>query len=164
MTTAMRSAVAAPIAKIFAINDDIVSKALEGLTDEQLWTRLMPRNNPMLWIVGHFVETRTQLMALLGEPFDTGWGQHFVRGATLRDAKQYPSREEIQDVMKDVSRRLHAKLATLDDEQMSRPPAVPLFGAETVADQVAGFALHDCYHVGQIGYIRKGLGYPALAG
>jgi hypothetical protein len=151
------------MAKIFAINDDLVSKSLEGLTDEQLWTRPTARNNPMMWLVGHVVETRTQLMALLGEPFETGWGQQFVRGATLRDATQYPSREDIQHVMSDVSRRLHTTLATLDDEQMNRPPAVQSPGAETVADQVAGFALHDCYHVGQIGYIRKALGYPALA-
>jgi uncharacterized damage-inducible protein DinB len=66
--------------------------------------------------------------------------------------------------MSDVSRRLHAKLATLDDEQASRPPAVDMPGTETVADLVAGFALHDCYHVGQMAYIRKALGYPALAG
>ena len=160
----MQSSVATPIAKILSINDDLVSKALEGLTDEQLWTRPTARNNPMLWIVGHFIETRTQLMALLGEPFDTGWGARFVRGATLGDATQYPSREDIQHVMKEVSRRLHAKLATVSDEQMSRAPVVQSPGADTVADQVAGFVLHDCYHVGQIGYIRKALGYSALAG
>jgi len=52
----------------------------------------------------------------------------------------------------------------LDDDQLSRPPAVTAPGADTVADRPAGFALHDCYHVGQMGYIRKALGYPALAG
>ena len=66
--------------------------------------------------------------------------------------------------MNEVRRRLHAKLATLDDDQLSRPPAVTAPGADTVADRLAGFALHDCYHVGQMGYIRKALGYPALAG
>jgi hypothetical protein len=25
-------------------------------------------------------------------------------------------------------------------------------------------ALHDSYHVGQLAYVRKGLGYPGLAG
>jgi hypothetical protein len=107
MTTAMCSTVAAPIAKMFSINNDIVSKALDGLTEEQLWTQPTERNNPMLWIVGHFVQTRAELLALLGKPIDTGWGDRFVRGASLGGRAQYPPREEVQKVMTDVSRRLH---------------------------------------------------------
>lgn len=36
-------------------------------------------------------------------------------------------------------------------------------GAKTLADQVAGFASHDSYHVGQMGYVCKALAYPAIA-
>jgi hypothetical protein len=164
MTTAICSAVAAPLAKIFAINDDIVGRAVDGLTDEQLWTRLTERNNPMLWIVGHFVHTRVELLALLGERIDTGWGDRFARGAAVGDRAWYPPREDVRRVLNNVSRRLQGKLATLDDEQLRRAPAIAVPGAETLADGIAGFALHDCYHAGQMGYIRKALGYPALAG
>jgi len=164
MTTAVISTVATPLAKIFAINDDIVSRAIDGLTDEQLWTRPTELNNPMLWIVGHFVQTRTELLAFLGDAVDTGWGDRFIRGAVLGDHAQYPQRHEIQRVMGEVRERLHAKLATLDDDQLRQPPAIAVPGAHTLADGVAGFALHDCYHVGQMGYLRKALGFPALAG
>jgi hypothetical protein len=164
MTTELCSMAAAPMAKIFAINDDIAGRAVDGLTDEQLWMRLTERNNPMLWIVGHFVQTRVELLALLGERIDTGWGDRFVRGTSVGDRAVYPPREDVLRVMNDVSRRLHAKLAALDDEQLRHPPAIAVPGAETLADGIAGFALHDCYHVGQMGYIRKALGYPALAG
>ena len=164
MTTAMCSTVAAPMAKMFAINDDIVGRAVDCLTDEQLWTRLTERNNPMMWIVGHFVQTRVELLALLGERIDTGWGDRFARGAPVGNRALYPPREDVQRVMNDVSRRLQVKLATLDDEQLRQPPAIAVLGAETLADGIAGFALHDCYHVGQMGYIRKALGYPALVG
>src|SRR5262252_4048033 len=106
MTTRMASAVISPIAKIFAINDDLAVRALDGLTDAQLWSAPTRRNNPMMWVVGHFVQTRAQLLALLGEPIDTGWQERFVRGATLGDATQYPSRDEVERIMNDVSRRL----------------------------------------------------------
>jgi hypothetical protein len=152
------------MAKIFAINDDIVGRAVDGLTDEQLWMRLTERNNPMMWIVGHFVQTRVELLALLGERIDTGWGNRFVRGTSVGDRALYPPREDVQRVMNDVSRLLQAKLATLDDDQLRQPPAMAVPGAGTLAEGIAGFALHDCYHVGQMGYIRKALGYPALAG
>jgi hypothetical protein len=156
--------VATPIAKIFAINDDLALRALDGLTYQQLWEAPTQRNNPMLWVAGHVVQTRAQLLGLLGEPFDTGWGEQFNRGATIGNADRYPSREVIEGVMRDVSQRLHEKLAALDDAQLAQPPSMNLPGAKTVADQVALFAFHDSYHVGQMAYIRKALGYPALAG
>jgi hypothetical protein len=44
------SAVAAPIATIFRINDGFVLPALEGLTHDELWKAPTDRNNAMLWI------------------------------------------------------------------------------------------------------------------
>jgi hypothetical protein len=80
MTTATCSAVATPIARIFAINDDLASRELDGLTHQQLWEAPTKRNNAMLWIAGHLVQTRAQLLRLLGEAFETGWGEEFNRG------------------------------------------------------------------------------------
>jgi hypothetical protein len=40
--------------------------------------------------------------------------------------------------------------------------AIP--GLKTMTDELAFFALHDAYHAGQLAYVRKGLGYPGLAG
>ncbi len=40
--------------------------------------------------------------------------------------------------------------------------AIP--GIKTLADELAFFALHDSYQVGQMAYIRKAVGYPGLAG
>ena len=67
MTTATTSAVAAPIAMIFSVNDDLVFRALDGLTREQLWQAPTDRNNAMLWIAGHVVQTRAMVLKLLGD-------------------------------------------------------------------------------------------------
>jgi uncharacterized damage-inducible protein DinB len=164
MTTGTPSTVAAPIAMIFAINDDFVLQALDGLSDEELWRTPTERNNSILWIAGHVVQTRAAVLQMLGESIDTGWGNLFDRGATVGDAKRYPLRRDIERVMREVSPRLHAKLGSLQDENLARPATMQLPGAKTFADELAFFALHDSYHVGQMAYIRKGLGYPGLAG
>jgi uncharacterized damage-inducible protein DinB len=160
------SAVAAPIAMMFQINQGLLARALDSLTDDELWQRPTDKNNPMLWIAGHVVQTRASILKLLGEPFDTGWGDLFQRGVALKDDRaRYPSPREIDPVMRDITVRLHAKLAALDDQQLASPATGPsLPGAQTVADQIAFFAFHEAYHVGQLAYIRKALGYPALAG
>lgn len=164
MTTLSPSATAAPIDTIFAINDDFVLQAVDGLTDEELWRAPTKQNNSMLWVAGHVVQTRAMVLQMLGEPVDTGWGTLFDRGATVEDATRYPSRDEIQRVMREITPRLHAKLASLTEDSLTKPATIGVPGTKTFVDELAFFALHDSYHVGQMVYIRKGLGYPGLAG
>ena len=165
--TATKSAIAAPIATIFAINDGFVLAALEGLTHDELWKALTDRNNALLWIAGHVVQTRALILQILGEPVDTGWGKLFDRGAsdaTEANAASYPSRDDIERTMRTITPRLHAKLASLDDGYLAEPARMQVPGTKTVADELAFFALHESYHVGQLACVRKGLGYPGMAG
>jgi uncharacterized damage-inducible protein DinB len=155
---------AAPIAMIFAFSDSLVLQALEGLTPEELWRPLTTSNNPLLWVAGHIVQTRAGVLQMLGEQAETEWGGLFDRGAKIGNPKEYPSGPEIARVMRDISPRLHAALAALQDEQLNRPASLPIPGLNTLTDELAFFALHDAYHVGQLAYVRKGLGYPGIAG
>jgi hypothetical protein len=141
----------APIVSIFRINDDLLPKALNGLGPEQLWHRLTDKTNPMLWIAGHLVQTRADILALTGNPFDTGWAGLFARGSSVGNLEKYPSIEEILRVLGQINQKFYTTLESLKEEQLS-------------ADTLAGFALHDSYHLGQLAYIRRGLGHPAIAG
>jgi hypothetical protein len=164
MTTTTATTAAAPIAMIFSFSDSLVLQALDGLTHEELWRPLTPSNNPLLWVAGHIVQTRAMVLQILGEQADTGWGALFDRGAKIGEPKDYPSGPEVARVMREISPRLYAALAALQDEQLNRPASLPIPGLKTLTDELAFFALHDAYHVGQLAYVRKGLGYPGLAG
>lgn len=155
MTTATCSPVATPIAMIFATNDDLALRALDGLTHKKLWEAPTERNNAMFMIAGHLVQTRALLLGLLREPLHTGWGERFSGGAKIGDANGYLSPDENERVMRDVSQRLQAKLAALDDAQLAEPPSMDPPGANTVADQVALFAFHDSYHLDRCGTSEK---------
>lgn len=163
MTTTAATTSAAPIALIFAFNDPFVQQALDGLTHEELWRPLTKSNNPLLWIAGHIVQTRAMVLQILGEQAETGWGTLFDRGARIGDPKEYPAGPEIARGMTEISLRLHDALAALKDDQLNRPGSLPIPGLKTLADELAFFALHESYHVGQLAYVRKGLGYPGLA-
>ena len=164
MNTATKSPVIAPIAMTFLFNDNLAFRALEGLTQEELWRAPTDRNNAMLWVAGHVVQTRAMVLGQLGAPVDTGWGDLFERGAKVSDARNYPERDEVERVMRDVASRLQTKLASLGNEYLAGPATMQLPNATTMADQLAFFALHDSYHVGQMAYIRKSLGYAGIAG
>jgi hypothetical protein len=93
------------------------------------------------------------MLGVLGHPFDTGWGDLFVQGSSVGDPERYPAIDEIRRVLGAITERFYAVLQSLDDER-----------ARTAAEQLAGFAMHDSYHVGQLAYVRKGFGYSAVAG
>lgn len=163
MTTTMTNTAAGPIAMIFSFSDALVFQSLEGLSHEELWRPLTPANNPLLWVAGHIVQTRAMVLQMLGEPAETGWGPLFDRGAKIGNPKDYPSGAEVARVMREISLRLHTALAALQEEQLNRPASLPIPGLKTLTDELAFFALHDAYHVGQLAYVRKGLGYPGIA-
>lgn len=164
MSTTSAGSLAAPIAMIFSFNDGFVLQALQGLTHEELWRAPTDRNNSMLWVAGHLVQSRATVLQMSGEHRETGWGHLFDRGATVGERGQYPSGAEVERMMRDVSPRLHSRLLALTAEQLSKSASLPIPGIKTLADELAFFALHDSYHLGQMSYIRKALGYPGLAG
>ena len=57
---------AAPMAYIFRLNTGLMSRAIDGLTDEQAWTRPTPQTNAMLWIIAHAVTVRASMLKMLG--------------------------------------------------------------------------------------------------
>jgi uncharacterized damage-inducible protein DinB len=158
------SPVTAPLAVIFAVNDGLITRALEGLSEDELWTRTSERTNPMFWLYGHIVHTRGALLRALGDDFRTGWGDKFQRGAVLLPRDAYPNQAEIGQLRGESSARIQARLAALTDEQLNAPPTATLPAVKNMADQIAFLAFHEAYHVGQLGLLRKMLGHAGIAG
>ena len=163
MSATMES-ITAPLTLQFSLNHDLVLQALDGLTHEELWRAPTSRNNALLWVAGHVVQTRAFVAQLLERPIDTGWGSLFDRGAKVEDPSHYPTRDEVERVMGEVSAKLNAALAEATEEQLNRPASMEIPGCRSLADELAFFSLHESYHVGQLAYIRKSLGHPAMVG
>jgi uncharacterized damage-inducible protein DinB len=160
-----RPAAIAPVAYIFQANDGLIRQTLSDLPAEALWKQLGGRGNSIMWIVGHITQTRAGMLSLLGERASTGWGELFRRGAQRQDPSAYPEPQAIKTVGVDLSKRLHAKLAAITEEELAIPvTTVKLPNVNTVVDALAFFAFHEAYHVGQLGYVKKALGYTPIAG
>jgi uncharacterized damage-inducible protein DinB len=157
--------IAAPIDSIYLTNDGLFAGALAGLSEADLWYRPTESSNPILWIGGHITHVRLLVLKLMGEIHETGWGDLFARGNSVKRSDEYPPVDEVLRVMAEISGKLHARLRAMSDEELLQTasgPAIP--NAKTLADQIAFLALHDSYHIGQMGYLRKALGHGQLVG
>jgi uncharacterized damage-inducible protein DinB len=150
------------LAQLIAINDRLLGKALDGLTEEEGW-RHPGDANPICWIVGHLTVYRNGLAKALGTGEDLPWARFFEMKSQPDQSAGGPSLAEIRAALQGVSERLAARFEQLTDAELSAvaPRRVPI-ADRTVRGLIAFLAYHESYHVGQVAYLRKWLGYPGI--
>ena len=154
-----------PVALIFKLNNGLVKRSLDGLSDDEVWHRIGGSGNPIAWLLGHLTEARAALLRELAADFDPGWGGIFRRGSALADRSGYPPREAIERGWQATHALMRDAFASAKPEHLAGPARRNVFpGVTTFADEIGGLAFHESYHVGQIGFIRKQLGHSAVAG
>ncbi len=155
--------VIAPSIAIYQVNSRLFEKALDGLSPEQLVKCVSDASNPILWIGGHVANTRFGLCAMLGRKLHRPWGDIFNRSAARPDLESYPDLSVIQGAWTEVSAALMARFEELTDPELQAPSPRPFpIPDKSMRGAIAFLAYHEGYHLGQIAYVRKWLGFPGL--
>ncbi len=130
-----------------------------GLTEDLASRRPASGVASAAWIVGHLVSSRRRIVKLVGGaiPEDPLWEQHYARGGT--GASAHLDWAGLVAAFQAADQSL--KEAFLGVEDWDRPTVNPALGLEQSLEQVLAFLfMHECYHLGQIGVIRKLHGLP----
>ena len=151
------------VAEQFRITTNLFIKAMSGVDEGRAMTRPGPVSNPLLWIAGHVTHFRSRLLTLLGVPREFPFGSQFDTGSKVGSPDAYPRPEEIVAMWEELSELLMDRLNALTEEDLAAPPSarVPTTDA-TLRGAIGYFSLHEAYHVGQMGYVRKWLGMTPI--
>jgi uncharacterized damage-inducible protein DinB len=155
----------ATVRKMFETNNAIFQKAIDGIPDEEWLKQAGDDSNPLVWIAGHMIVSRALVPRMFGQDWSAPWEKLFARGAKRVSPEQYPSPAEVRKAWAEVSEKLSAALANASADTLSKPTkegSPSLDG--TVGGSVAMLCLHETYHVGQAGYLRKWLGHGQSVG
>jgi DinB superfamily len=123
------------------------------------------------WQVGHlaFAEYRLTLWRIRGtHPEDANLislqhAQLFgLDSAPAADPSKYPSQAEIRSVFDRVHERVIRELRGLDENDLNQPVMHPHPFAKTKLQALLWCSHHEMLHAGQIGLLRRQLGYPPL--
>ncbi len=151
------------IAEQFRVTSNLFVKALDGLDGESLLTRPGARSNPPIWIAGHLTQSRARIVTLVGGVGELPWPGLFETGSAIRDLRAYPDAQAIITAWTRLSKELMQRLGTMTSAQLeAAPPPRVASPDETIRGALALFAFHEGYHVGQLGFLRKWLGYDSL--
>lgn len=152
------------IAGIFKINTDLFKKTIQGITPDRVLVRPGDDSNHILWIAGHVVVHRAKVPKLLGQEWSAPWEGLFARGAKLTAPGEYPGIGELVQAWDEVSGKLASSLAGVSPEALAEPVSKGITLDGKVSGQIAFLALHESYHVGQMAYLRKWLGFGQAVG
>jgi hypothetical protein len=160
----MDSAIAT-IIPLFRANDKLFHGAVDGISHEDLLKRPHDGSNPLVWVAGHAMSSRCSVAGMAGETIQNQWSSIFARGASVGSDVTYPEMTEIVALWDDVTEKLMIRLDELGEDELSRtaPFSVPT-GDKTIRGAMIFLNFHETYHIGQMAYLRKWLGYSQLIG
>ncbi|MGG5207999.1 hypothetical protein ACQWU4_03565 [Chryseobacterium sp. MIQD13] len=132
-------------------NYKVILMNIDGITQEESMVFPNGEANCMNWILGHLLYIRNAFLETLGETsvWDDEKFSCYNRGAIPLDRiDELVTFEELKSYLQQSQDKLEAKLITIES-----------FNPETIND-IAIFCLHELYHSGQLGYLRRVLGKP----
>ena len=154
----------APLAALLRLNTGLFLNAVADLDEVAATARPNAHTNNVGFIGGHLVETRAWTSRYLGLEETSPFGGVLEHATAMEDIAALPSLAAIRAAWRDLSPRLEARVEMLTEGELmglssQRFPGVP----ETMLGSIAFLVQHESYHIGQLAYLRKFLGLPAMS-
>ncbi|MFQ5741237.1 MAG: DinB family protein, partial [Acidobacteriota bacterium] len=148
---------------LFENTGRLFHRALESLTQEDCLKR--PREaNPMIWLAGHLTLSRCGLASFLGARCPRPWKPLFGRYSQLVEAGRYPHIGEVAAAFDQATARARKRFGELGPQDLTAAVPADRFptDVQSLEDGIDFLLWHEAYHIGQMAYLRKWLGYEGL--
>jgi uncharacterized damage-inducible protein DinB len=155
---------AAALTDLFALNTTLFRNCLVDLSDAQALLRPNQHTNSVAFIAGHLVETRAWMARYVGLDCPPPFGGVLEHATSIDQVPVLPALGAIRAGWDGVSARVAERLGSMTSVDLAtassqRFPGVP----NTVLGGIAFLVQHESYHIGQLAYLRKYVGLPAMS-
>ena len=138
--------------ELMKYNVAYLTSILKGIAPESFYVRPEGRGNPLIWLLGHIVLNRGEIIEILGgDPRVDNLGDLFARGTIPEnDPSIYPEPSKL------IARFI--KMSSLTDDLLLKSDPALLDTAsrghfKTVGHNLAYSYMHETHHIGQVTYI-----------
>jgi uncharacterized damage-inducible protein DinB len=152
------------LATILDLNTDLLLNCAEGITEEMAHQRLAGGGNNIAFLVAHLADARYFLATLLETPLPNPLSATLASANSIEDVQEWPPFPELLRSWREVSAHLAVVLGQMTPEKLDAPSphSFPIPGG-TAFHAVAFLVQHDSYHVGQVAFLRRQVGLPAMS-
>jgi uncharacterized damage-inducible protein DinB len=156
----------APLVATLRLNSRLYRNCLAGLDDAAAQQRVQGAGatNSAAFVAAHLVDSRHYLLSLVGDSTPSP-----LKGAEggfndIAAVTSYPPLAEILAAWDRAGQALETRLAALAEADLNRPLGEDWPIEEKTLHGVLVFMVqHESYHLGQLGFLRKHAGLPAMA-
>jgi uncharacterized damage-inducible protein DinB len=141
----------------------VIARNVEGLTHADSLAPAAGGGNTANWILGHLMNVQNAVMSIIGarpvwesEQLERARFDHPIRAAA--DAIDWDTLVERWNASRVAC---IAALEALSDEALAEEMRDAFGNESTRARTLAGLAVHQCYHAGQLGMARRAAGKKA---
>jgi uncharacterized damage-inducible protein DinB len=154
----------APLAALFELNTDLLLNCLQDISDAEAQCCLAGGGNSIAFLAVHLADTRHFLVERLGSSLTNSLAGYLAGARSIADIREWPTLDEIRNAWLRVSAHLQGALDTLTETDLleANVHRFPL-GDDTRLGMIVFLAQHDSYHLGQVGFLRRQLGKPAMS-
>lgn len=149
------------VATTLALHRLLYHNAMRGVSEQDRMRRPNRHTNHLLWLAGHVAHQRAAMAQCLGQEVQSPL-EVFV--AAISDTVRYPSWDEVKGFFGVASYAIFLGLNASTPEDLARPIStnLPIIDA-TIAGKLDFLLEHEAYHIGQMAFVRKFLGYGAMS-
>jgi len=150
--------------EVLTLNTALFLNCLDDLDHNSALRRFSNASNNVAFIATHLVESRHYFGKYVGLNMQNPVEEFMSDAKSIEEVGHLPTIPELRAGWNEVSPPLLDRFheLTSDDLDTESPHAFPLENATIYAG--IGFLLsHESYHIGQLGLLRKQLGYDAMS-
>jgi hypothetical protein len=142
----------AMISELLRFNFAYLSKTLTSVSTDKFYIKPEGRGNPLIWIMGHIVLNRGEIVELLGgDPTTRDLGDLFARGTSPQsDSSLYPSPQKLMTRFLKLASLTEHMLKSCDESILDQKSWGQF---ESLGQHLSYSYMHETHHIGQVTYI-----------
>lgn len=153
-----------PLYEISALNTRLFRNTLSGVDDASAQSRPGPEGNNMAFIAAHLLDARAWLARYLGVQYQHPFADELAAVTSIDEIERFPALDSVLAAWNEVSAHLRERLVSLTDEEIERESEQEFpIGDRSVLGGIAFMLQHESFHIGQLAFIRRLLGFGAMS-
>ncbi|MEJ2341342.1 MAG: DinB family protein [Gemmatimonadales bacterium] len=151
---------------ILGYNTWLFQSAVKDVSEDRFAYRINDRTNAFDRLAGHVTVCRHAVASMLQlEVPELPWGTfgEFGFGMQFEPQRVCPPLPEVAAMFDAVTAVLMAELTSVPEDVLAEPSPFEIPGdGQTMRDLLAFMAMHETYHIGQMGILKKSMGGPGV--
>lgn len=146
---------------LFDYQTGFFARALEGISEEDMYNRLNTQANHPAWLAGSLVNQRFMMASETGTGLKQTGEELFKNNKGIQADVQYPTIAEYLKDWERITPEARKALVTIDDKKLDSE--IDMGGMKMTYYELICFTIYrEASIIGQLALWRRLLGYPAL--